>query len=606
MRARRRWPRILVRTCAVLVLVPLVLMIYLGTVGIPAPLVNRIIEGADERGFLLEMRSTRLDPFRGIVIRDVRLFRKGIVGPPAVEVGELTLAFDIIRCSRDVGRLRRVSMKNGFFRRDTPWDAFSAFKSKKPALAKDIAIELEKFELQGLWFESLSCGIKTVGNSTWISNIESITGRGDGAGPLAGWIAWEKGSKGFRGHLTGLFDLREILEFLHARNIRGPANVLETFAFDRNVPRLELFFSGTVGRGWTHSLTGGFAGRHFQHNGIDVLAATSPIEIEFLPVDREVVLDPLSIQRAEGSAKLTLAVDLTAATVTFEGSSTLDPNDAAVLIHPTGPKYIKSFRFAGGAVVDAAGRLCYTNAGDCEIDAEAEVASVGFGPFTTAKCKFTFNKSGHRTSLSNLDAAVCGGHLRGSGSFLPETTSTNMRYDIDCVIDDMDFRVVAETMIEGMKDVEGYSGRLSAKVKASGVARRDRMKETEASGEFRISKGRIFRIPIFGGLSEMLVAVVPGLGYVLRQTDAEAEFVVTDGRVTTDELRIEGDILSVKAGGDYYLADNKLDYDVELRFLKKKTYVGAILQTVMFPFTRLFRVGLEGTLEDPKWRPLNF
>ncbi len=256
--------------------------------------------------------------------------------------------------------------------------------------------------------------------------------------------------------------------------------------------------------------------------------------------------------------------------------------------------------------MDAAGRLCYTNAGDCEIDAEAEVASVGFGPFTTAKCKFTFNKSGHRTSLSNLDAAVCGGHLRGSGSFVPETTSTNMRYDIDCVIDDMDFRVVAETMIEGMKDVEGYSGRLSAKVKASGVARRDRMKETEASGEFRISKGRIFRIPIFGGLSEMLVAVVPGLGYVLRQTDAEAEFVVTDGRVTTDELRIEGDILSVKAGGDYYLADNKLDYDVELRFLKKKTYVGAILQTVMFPFTRLFRVGLEGTLEDPKWRPLNF
>ena len=100
--------------------------------------------------------------------------------------------------------------------------------------------------------------------------------------------------------------------------------------------------------------------------------------------------------------------------------------------------------------------------------------------------------------------------------------------------------------------------------------------------------------------------MVPGLDYVLLQTDARTEFKLHDGVASSEEVRVEGDLLSLKADGRYDLATKEIDFDVELRFLKNKTFVGELLQTVLLPMSRLFGVRLSGTFSDPKWESVNF
>ena len=150
------------------------------------------------------------------------------------------------------------------------------------------------------------------------------------------------------------------------------------------------------------------------------------------------------------------------------------------------------------------------------------------------------------------------------------------------------------------------TGELSGNIVAEGLLGKGNEHTFDGKGELHIRNGNVFQLPLFGKLSDMLARRVPGLGYVLRQDSADTTFSIERGKLKTDALRIEGDILSLKADGNYDIMADRLDFDVELRFLRNKTWVGEILQTIMLPVTKLFRVRLQGDLDDPTWNSVNF
>jgi hypothetical protein len=115
----------------------------------------------------------------------------------------------------------------------------------------------------------------------------------------------------------------------------------------------------------------------------------------------------------------------------------------------------------------------------------------------------------------------------------------------------------------------------------------------------------VFLFPLFGGLSRYLAGIVPGLDFVLRQTDLKTDFTIADGVVRMDRVLIEGDVFSLLGKGHYDLRD-ELDFDVQVALMKEHTLVAKVLRALTYPISKLFEFRLRGSLDDPRWYPVNF
>ena len=95
---------------------------------------------------------------------------------------------------------------------------------------------------------------------------------------------------------------------------------------------------------------------------------------------------------------------------------------------------------------------------------------------------------------------------------------------------------------------------------------------------------------------------VPGVGFVVNQSDASVDFTVTNGVFRSENVYIEGGLISLKGWGSYDMAKDDLDFTVRVQFLKNESILGKLVHPVTWPFTKLlleFRA--TGPLDDPKW-----
>jgi hypothetical protein len=478
-------------------------------------------------------------------------------------------------------------------------------KKARGRLAGDLRVVLDGMDVMGLSFAKFSSVLVVDGRRLGLENISAWVGRGKDSGPMDGSLSYFGKSGFYRGNLVSGFDPSLLCPFLHETGLHGLARFVGTFSFAETSPCLRVDFTGNTLEKRVDVL-GAFEGRSFSYNNVTVVHGHSPVKVE-IDEDRELVtLDSLAVKRPEGNAQVRLEVDLLRNQVAFDGVSSLNPVALAGLISRKGPAYIGAFRFGGPVKLCARGVVNYETERPFDVEAQVEAESLGLWRFEAEKCGFAFLRSGGCTTVSDVKAEVCGGQVSGWAYFHPDGDSGELRYRMSCKARNTAFREVAEAIVGELPSKEGYTGNLSGNVVVEGMAGEDAWNTINGRGNLGVRDGKILRLPLFGGLSAILVRVVPGLGYVLNQTDALADFTIESGNIRSSNLRIEGDILSLRSAGSYGLADNSLDFKVELRFLKKKTFVGDILQTILLPVSKMFKMKLSGTIDNPRWNTVNF
>ena len=125
----------------------------------------------------------------------------------------------------------------------------------------------------------------------------------------------------------------------------------------------------------------------------------------------------------------------------------------------------------------------------------------------------------------------------------------------------------------------------------------DNARLMQGSGKMNVANGDVFAIPVFGPLSGILGAVVPGVGYSIAR-NATANFTVKDGTIHTENFEVAGGLFSMVGHGDIYFMDDKLDFDVRI----DPKGPGVLLA----PVYKLFEYKGEGTLKNPDWHPKRF
>lgn len=595
--------RIFAGILAVLFLLILISVLGLSTVGFPDWLVTKLTRRISTGNFVLNAAAIKLAPLQGLVLKDVYVYRKRVIGPAAVNAEKVILTLDPLAIIDKRIWLKKVTIREGVFRpkmaRKRKPGVPSEFDAK---IAVQFELELDKCEVQGLHLEKLSCEFLLDDSSMRLKSIKGTVSHCDLQDPeLTGNATYCPDTGVLDGQVVTLFDPHLLLPVLFAWDMPFTAKLVKRFNFGETPPRCEAVFSHLYGTNELFRIAGKFCLEDCcTYKGVDILRGDSRINFAHCATNSVLSVDPVLLFREEGLVKGTFTVDFKRHIIDFDGISTIDPKALAKMIGTFTNDPMKDLRFDGPTRITANGVVDYRDSNLTDIEAAVESKGLGVRKYVTDECAFKMHMAGLTNTLSDIRGKIYGGNFTGSAQFvLPSGAMTNTRYMVEGKIRNAELeKLLASIMKEGDQD---YRGRVSGHTKIEGLmGEGNNSRAVQGEGYVSIKDGRVFTFPLFGGFTDIMTKIIPGLDFILSQTDVKSEFKISDGKIHTGEVLIEGDVFSVNGRGNYYFNKN-LDFKVQFKLLKEKTLGGKVAQFLTAPLSKILEFRLTGTLKKPRW-----
>lgn len=461
-------------------------------------------------------------------------------------------------------------------------------------------VNIKNCSIQRVWTEKAFFLFHFDEEMLRLKNLDAVIGQDSWRGPLKGSMNYHFGTRRYDGRISCGFAPQAFLALLRAHDLPH-ASYVESFEFDQDMPALTADFKGTVDDHPCFQLAGAVEASDFSYNGVSNVLMNSALLIDISETNETVTLSPCCVVRKEGSVKGGVNINLESEMVDFEALSSADPKAVAKMIGPFMEELIEDFRFEGPVKIMASGTVGYEDDENDDIDVAIEGNQVGWKMLLADQCSMSLRVLSDDVELTDIQCSVYGGNVEGSVLLYPVLDITNTRYEIQAKGDNVDFGLLMHAVAKNGGG--GYYGKVSAKCDLEGYAGDGAGKTASGQGQINISDGRLFQIPLLGDLSGILTSIIPGASVLLCRTDAKASVVIRDGKIHSDEILIEGDIFSLNAKGDCYF-DERLDFNVQFKLLRKHSLAGGVVQIVTLPVTKMLEFFLSGTLDSPRWRPI--
>lgn len=603
MRKHSRSPlRILVRITAFLFVMVLAFVFYLVTFGFPESLVTEIERRISTGNLAIETDAVKLDPLRGLVMDNVRLYRKGIIGPAAADAGQVVVTIDPFALLRKRSCLKKIKISDALFRPDMARGPKSA---PRPEFRETrFSVVLDRCRVYGVDIESLSGEVHAQGSSIQFRDVEGTVGNSDLRGDLKGHGKYNTGTRVLEGHVEALLDPNLLLPVLEARKMPFTAKLVKRFEFRGEAPECKASFRKVCVDEGPFTIESDFRLKDCRYRGVDILRADGSVSFDSSGTNLTVRVNPFIVMRTEGNMNGSFTVSTAEKLVEFDVLSAINPKALVRMIGVLTNDFQRICRFEGPVKIAAQGTAHYGDKTQADFQATVTGSGMYVHKFTVEECAFTMRMLGTTNTLSGIRGRIYGGKFTGTAKFvMPSGSSTNIGYTIEGTVEDADFKKLVKAV---MKDTEkDYRGRLSGHIIVTGRTGKGNASTARGKGSVKIKDGRVFLMPVFGGLSVHVARIIPGLDFVLRQSDAKADFTIADGKIHSDKVLIQGDVLSLSGYGDFYL-DKQLDFHVQLKLMKEHTLVAKLLRAITYPISKLFEFRLRGSCEDPDWYPVNF
>jgi hypothetical protein len=239
---------------------------------------------------------------------------------------------------------------------------------------------------------------------------------------------------------------------------------------------------------------------------------------------------------------------------------------------------------------------------------DAELADLTFEfeqgvPFRWAKIQTT-NLTGtirwlkQSLILTNMAAPLYEGRGTGFGAIDFRPVGHDCDFDFSFTLANVNLHLLANDLSTNKNNLEGL---LSGKVTVTNASSAD-WHSWNGRGYALLRDGRLWDVPIFALLSPVLNAVTPGLGNS-RAKEAAAQFLITNGVITTDSLLIRADSMRLQYVGTVDL-QQKVDARVTAQLLRNTPVLGTLVSTVLWPVSKIFECRVTGQLSEPVVTPL--
>lgn len=450
----------------------------------------------------------------------------------------------------------------------------------------------DRFFMRGIEFTRGEGRIASSDGILLLEKCRAEIGPDGTRGEAAVNLAWDPA----RGIVEGQLDLRldpnDFAPVLTSNQLR----IARRFGFSNELPRFAGFFRYTDAP-TNLFVEGTISARRFTYRGVPV----DDMEAGLLHTNHLVRLDPWRFSRPEGVTTGRLDVPLNNRAIRVALDSSMHPAAVAAMVSPRLHQAVAKWRFDGPVsmrargIVDASGHEEIT---DLVLDVEGQ--SLGRGRWLADQASFTLHALRGVYITTNAVGRAYGGDWRATVRVEPATVGPEHRFIVKAALTNASFAKIAEASVTPGEKTP--AGRLHLVAQITGLVSDAFSPATRGGGALVIEDGAILKTPLFGGLSDLLSRLVPGLGFV-SQTDLTCSYRIEEGAIYSNDIRLSGDLISMRADGEMEF-DGAIRMRVEVQLLRRGP-LAALLRLLTMPVTKLFEFRLTGTLEDPKWRPVN-
>jgi hypothetical protein len=305
-------------------------------------------------------------------------------------------------------------------------------------------------------------------------------------------------------------------------------------------------------------------------------------------------LDNLRVVRDEGTGTGSIAYDFARHEVRFKDIRTsLRLTEAIVWVDPKYFKEVVDYKFRHPPNLIVNGVFHFQGANDhieIKVDAPTGMDYAFLGktlPFDRVSGRLLFTDN--RLQLFDIDGKLFGGTVRGDADI--SLAKHDNHYHANLALDAVDFPRLADLYFQ----YKTKHGRLSGVYEWTGAGSDARA--MAGRGSAHVTDGDIFAIPIFGPLSELLSAIIPGAGYSIAK-EAKSTFTIKEGNIHTDDFKVSGKLFGMIGHGDIHFLEDKLDFDIRIE--------AGGAGVVLAPMYKLFEYKGEGPIAKPNWHPKRF
>ena len=338
----------------------------------------------------------------------------------------------------------------------------------------------------------------------------------------------------------------------------------------------------------TWSADGHVALQRTRFRGVWMNRATADVRL----TNGSLAFENLHVTRDEGVGTGAFAYDFVKREVRVQNvRTTLKPADVIYWIVPKLFKVVTPYKFRAPPQLTANGVVTLKGRDETQLEigvsAPAGMDYVFLGetlPFDEVTGRLLITDD--RVQVVDLHGALFGGKVTGAVDV--SIAKNDDRYGAHIEVEGVDFPKLTKLYF----DYDTARGQLAGSYDF--VVTGDDTRTMRGNGKMKVSNGTVFAIPIFGPLSGLVSAIIPGAGYSVAK-QATASFSVKDGVIRTDDFKVSGKLFGMRGHGDIHFLDDKLDFDMRI----DASGAGVVLT----PMYKLFEYKGEGSLKKPNWHP---
>ena len=564
--------------------------------GFPDGITRQAVERLSRGAYAVELERATLDLTGGLVAQQVRVYRKGVVGLPPFEAGSVRLGLEPFfwRWGRQAW-FREVEISDGVVRRVAGGADASGVPPEALLPFSSLAVRLQNVDVFDVLVEEGRADLQRDTNVFLVSRLAATVGHGLRRGTVSGSLTI--GADEVRARLRTAVDPHVLVPGLRAFGI-DQTRVFDWFSFPAAPPTGDWTFERRGGSAEV-LIQGRLQASQFACRGTAIGFGSATVAYRWSPERHTIALNPLVLAVGGRTIGGTLDVDLAGSTARFEALSVADVPALARIVGFREGSFLDAFRFAPETRVYLHGLYDYGAGTGSDAEIVVDSPLIGYGAFNAEECSFKVRMAGETNLLQDVRGRLAGGSFTANAVFAPDAPgSTNTGYRLRIEVLHADLRSLAT--VWGTNLLPRLDGRVYGNLDLAGLFGEGQGHTATGQGYVNVKRGTIFRIPLFGGFTESMTRVVPGLDFMTRQTDVRAPFEVRGGRIESKDIQVEGDVLSLAARGSATL-EGALDFDVQVRPMKDKTVVGAAMRAITYPLSKLFEFHLAGTVGSPRW-----
>ena len=588
------------------------LLLRKAEIPLPQSLADKLAALGSDSSISVEMSGLSFDfAEKSAKAARIAIHAKGFVGDPIVQINAATVRVSPRFGKPEISWVRSVRYGNLVVSKDLADPGkklFAADGGKVPTLPRidKLPVSVENATICGIAGINVSAEFSTDGATLRADKIQAVFA--DGKENATGSLAHDLEAKKISVNIAGDVTPRTMIPLFEALKTRRLLKILAEFDFPNEPPKVAFSLDCALDKA-----DGEFrvdVGSVFpcSYRAVPVSSFSGVITSSGTNLWRDIRITDLGVRRPEGAAFGTVKIDTTAGLVSFTGDSKMDPLKLAVMAHILETEPGESpFVFPVSPHVRAEGDydLSRNEISLTAITGTIDAPRADFiknGHIENAKADFFV--SGSELRLENGAADAFGGKITGAAS-LVFTPPTNRAFTVSVKLDDFKFARLA--LLAEHEDLDS-KGRIDASLNTSGVltgSLEETLVSLTGAGAAAMEDARIYRVPLFAGLTGFLAKYVPGVDFLVSQNELKLKFELDSEGVKITDMNIIGIAFSASAHGRIGY-DGNINIRLKGHLMNKETWVGKALNIVLYPVSKVLEFRAEGSIKNPKWSLVTF